>query len=467
MIAATAAGRMLTVLAAAFASTLAFAQAPAAAASADIVKRGEYLAIAGDCTACHSVPGGKPFGGGLAIPTPIGEIIATNITPSRSAGIGNYSLAQFDDALRRGVRADGAHLYPAMPYTSYALVTDDDVAALYAYFMNAVTPVDAAPPPTRLPFPFNVRLSMLAWNLLFLHDATFKRDPAKSDQWNRGAYLSRGLAHCSTCHSPRNLLMAEDASRDLGGGDVGTWFAPNVTSDVISGVGGWSEQELADYLRNGRTAGKGQASGPMAEAVDNSFRHMTDADLHAIATYVKSVPALRDTAETRPAYAWGAPADDLDTIRGVALPDDAEQMTGPQLYDANCATCHQARGQGSFDGGLPPLFHNTALGRADTNNLVMVILDGIVHNGEPAGVVMPAFRRDLSDQQVATLGNYLLQRFGNPDAKVAAGQVGKLRAGGGSTWIVWAVRAAMLAVVLLVVAALIGRGARRRRIRDT
>ena len=425
-------------------------------ADSALVQRGQYLATAGDCVACHTAPGGKPMAGGLLLPTPLGAIVATNITPSKTHGIGNYTLAQFNDALRKGVRADGQHLYPAMPYTSYALVTDDDASAMYAYFMQAVAPVDSAPPATALPFPFNIRLSMAAWNLLFLDSKTFSPDASQSVEWNRGAYLARGLAHCSTCHSPRNLMMAEDFSRDLGGGEVGPWHAPNITSDNNSGIGGWSEQELVSYMRHGHAANKGQASGPMAEAVDHSLRHLNEADLRAMAVYLKTVPAQRDAADTQPVYAWGKASDDLNSLRGVALPKDLNEMTGPQLYDAHCATCHQASGQGSFDGGLPPLFHNTALGRANTNNLVMVMLEGIQRHADTTELRMPGFAKQLSDRQIATLGSYLGQRYGNPQARVSTEQVKSLRAGGGSSHLVWVARGGMLLLVVLLIAAFFG-----------
>lgn len=423
----------------------------AQAADPALIKRGEYVAIAGDCSACHTVGDGKPFAGGLPLPTPFGTIVSTNITSSKTFGIGNYSLEQFADALRKGIRADGAYLYPAMPYTSYAQVSDDDLAALYAYFMNAVAPVDAPPPQTSLSFPFNIRLSMAAWNLLFLDSKPFAPDRSKTVDWNRGAYLVRGLAHCSTCHTPRNLLMAEETSHDLGGGEVGGWYAPNIASDVNSGIGAWSEQELEDYLRTGRAADKAQAAGSMAEAVDHSFRHMTETDLRSIAVYVQSVPPQHDNAETRPASQWGSASDELSSIRGVAPPEDPNEMTGPELYDANCATCHGSDGHGSRDGSLPSLFHNTALGRLNTNNAVMVILEGIHRETNTPALLMPAFATALSDRQIVTIGSYLIRHFGNPNAQISIQQVSDLRSGRTSSFLLVAARVGMIAAVILLV----------------
>lgn len=394
------------------------------------VQRGKYLSTAGDCVACHSVPGGKPFAGGLALPTPIGDIIATNITPSKTAGIGNYSLEQFSDALRKGIRSDGKHLYPAMPYTSYAKVSDEDIRAMYAYFMSAVEPVDTPAKPTTLPFPFNIRFSMAAWNRLFLDDKAFVPNTSRDAEWNRGAYLVQGLTHCSTCHSPRNLMMAEVASKELAGGAVGTWFAPNITSDLNSGIGGWDNAELVAYLKTGEALGKAQAAGPMAEAVDHSLQHLDDNDLKAIAVYLKTVPGQQSAADSKPVYALGQQTDELASIRGVALPADGDKMSGAQLYDAYCSTCHQAQGQGSFEGGLPSLLHNTAVGRSNTNNLVMVILDGVKRGVDGQDVRMQGFATTLSNLQVATLATYLTGHYGNADVKVSAAQVKELRAGG-------------------------------------
>lgn len=438
--------------------------AGASTPDAAAIQRGRYLATAGDCIACHSVPGGKPMAGGLALATPLGAVVATNITPSKTHGIGNYTLKQFSDAVRHGVRADGANLYPAMPYTAYAKVTDEDTAALYDYFMHGVAAVDAAPAKqTDLPFPFNIRLSMSGWNMLFLDKKPFVADASKSMEWNRGAYLAQGLAHCTTCHTPRNALMAEQLSKELGGADLGTWHAPNITSDINSGVGGWSQQELVDYLRTGRSANKAQAAGPMAEAIDHSLKHLSDADLNAIAHYVKGVPAIRDKADTKPVTQWGKAGEELSSIRGVPLPQNLNKMSGAQLYDAQCASCHQAKGEGSFDGSLPPLFHNSVTGRSNSNNLVMAILDGVERQDGGSGHLMPAFRQTLSDEQIVTLGNYVQKMYGNPAIKVTAEQVTTLRNGGPASNLIGLARAGIIVGVLVLLALLLWWRGRRRK----
>jgi mono/diheme cytochrome c family protein len=414
-----------------------------------LLDRGAYLAAAGDCVACHTAPGGKPFAGGLELGSPLGPMIATNITPSRNGGIGDYSEQQFADALRRGIRADGARLYPGMPYDSYALVTDEDVHALYAYFMHRVAPVDGATAPTRLPFPFNIRVSMAAWNLLYLQEKPFVPEPGRDAQWNRGAYLVRGLTHCGSCHTPRGLLMAEDKSRALAGAPLGAWYAPNITPDPVSGLGGWTRDEVVKYMRDGDVPGKGQASGPMAEAIDHSLQYLTDADLHAIAAYLETLPAHTDGADARPVHALGGPADDLASIRGVALPDDPDQMSGAQLYDAYCATCHQAQGQGSFDARLPSLFHNTATGRAQPQNLATVVLQGIHRVGGQDDLRMPGFGHELSDVQVATLVSYLREQYGAGGEPIVASDIATLRSGGApATTLLWLARGGIFAGLL-------------------
>jgi mono/diheme cytochrome c family protein len=428
---------------------------------AQLIKHGEYVARAGDCIACHSAAHGKPFAGGLPLETPLGNIISTNITPSKTNGIGNYTYAQFSEAVRHGVRADGANLYPAMPYTSYAKITDGDMKALYAFMMKGVAPVDESPEKTDLPFPFGIRMSMGVWNAMFLQKDAFKPDRTKSAEWNRGAYLVQGLAHCSTCHSPRNLMMAEDASRELGGGVVGTWHAPNITPDVNSGVGSWSEADLVAYMKTGQAEGKAQAAGPMAEAVDNSLRHLSDADLQAMAVYIKSIPAIHDAADQQSAASFGQEHDATDEVRGHAWPEDKNKLSGAQLYDGYCASCHQAKGEGA--NGLPSLFHNTALGHANTDNLVMVMLDGVKHTEDSPEVLMPGFADLMTDQQMATLGNYVLTNYGNPDAKVSVEQIKTLRAGGEKSPLVTLARAGMVVGVLVVLGIIVLLARRRKR----
>ena len=388
---------------------------------------GEYAAILGDCVACHTAPGGEPFAGGLKLATPLGDIVATNITPSE-AGIGNYTLEQFDAAVRRGVRADGKRLYPAMPYTAYAKVSDEDIAAMYEWFMNEVPPSDYQPPATELPFPFSVRLSLAVWNFMFLDDEPFTPDPSQTEQWNRGAYLTQGLTHCGTCHTPRNLLMAEQQSRFLAGGAVGPWEAPDITSNPRTGIGEWSIEELVEYMKTGNTP-RSQAAGPMAEVVDHSLRYATEADLEAIAVYLQTVPASAGVQPERAVHEWGEAGNNLAAIRGERLPGDPRDWTGAQLYDAYCAACHRASGQGTADGVMPALFNNTATGREYTNNLALVILNGIHWVGEGHDMHMPGFAHELTDLQIATLSNHVLEMYGNPDARVTIEQVAALRGG--------------------------------------
>lgn len=441
----------------------------AAPAPDEPVSRGEYVSILGDCVACHTLPGGEPFAGGVRLPTPIGDIIATNITPSTTAGIGNYTLEQFDDAVRRGIRADGKRLYPAMPYTAYARVTDDDIAAMYEWFMNEVEPSDYQPPRTELPFPFNIRLSMAAWNLLFLDDEPFTPDPGQSEQWNRGAYLVEGLTHCGTCHTPRGLLMAEDTSRNLAGGAVGPWAAPDITSDPQTGIGDWSIEEIVQYMKTGNIS-KSQASGPMAEAIDHSLRYVTDEDLEAMAVYLKSVPAAERDDVATAVHRWGEQRHQLTRVRGAGWPEDHDDMNGAQLFDAYCAACHWPSAQGTPDGVMPALFNNTATGRPESNNLALVILEGIHWTGEGHEVHMPGFAHELSDRQITTLGNYLIDLYGNPDADVTVDQIQALREGSavaqGQPDLLLLSRIAMLVGAVVVLLLVIWLLLRRRRRRD-
>ncbi|WP_455947649.1 c-type cytochrome [Lelliottia jeotgali] len=399
----------------------------------DAVERGRYLSVAADCVACHTSPKqGKPYAGGYAIASPLGEIWASNITPSTSHGIGNYTEADFAKAVREGVRKDGARLYPAMPYTSYAKLTDEDIHALYVYFMQAVAPVDEEARTTELPFPFSVRSSMAVWNLLFLDKTPFKPDPAQSAQWNRGAYLVEGLAHCSSCHSPRGLMMQEVGGKAFAGGSLGDWYAPNITSHPISGIGGWTDDELAQYLKTGRAEGKGQAGGGMAEAVTNSLSKLRDEDISAIVTYLRTVPAVVDKDATRAAFAWGdaATAPGEPAIRGT----DAPIASGAVLYSGLCASCHGSRGEGSNDGYYPSLVHNSTVGMVRPQNLVATIIGGIDREVDGEHVLMPHFSEGsyvqaLSDADIAAVATYVRTTFG-PGDQVTEAQVALIRDGG-------------------------------------
>lgn len=421
--------------------------ATAPANEQELIKKGEYLSRAGDCIACHTAEkGGKPYAGGYQFPMPMGKIISSNITPSSTQGIGNYSEQDFYRAVREGVAPGGKSLYPAMPYTEYSKISDEDMHALYVYFMKGVQPVDEAPKETTvLTFPFSLPGVMPVWNALFLDKDRFKPDPAASEQVNRGHYLVDGLAHCTTCHTPRNAMMAVDNSKYLEGTMVGGWYAPNLTSDPISGIGGWSNEELVQYLKTGRVEGKAQAGGGMAEAVQNSFQYMSDADLQAIAAYLKTVKPVADPAQTTPSFAAGATkADDWKQyefpIPDAAAParfDNLSNTSGASLYNSACAACHGVHGEGTPDQLIPSLTHNSAVGAKHANNVVMAISQGIHRETNGVLATMPAFAPQaeritsaLSPEQIAAVTNYVTDQFGKGNAKLSAEAVSLIQQGG-------------------------------------
>lgn len=437
------------------------------------IKRGEYLAIASDCAACHTAPGGKPFAGGLPITSPVGTIFSTNITPSISAGIGNYSEADFARAVRKGVRKDGENLYPAMPYTSYRLLIDADIHDLYNYFRHGVAAVDVVPHPTELPFPMNIRLSMIGWNLLFLSGGGFVANPRQSADWNRGAYLANGPAHCSTCHTPRGFLMQELSGRNLAGGPVGPWFAPNITSDAISGIGSWTQQEIGQYLRTGSLPPKARAAGSMGEAVEHSFQYLTATDIAAIATYIKTIPAIHDASDSESRFSYGGAGSVLGTLRGSngVKSDTDASPSGAELFVSNCASCHAPRGEGSKDDYYPSLFHNSVTGSANPDNLIATILYGVDRRISSGQAYMPGFGGDradtnqLSDQEIVLLANYVLEQYGRVSKPVTSDDVAVARRGGPPSQLVLLARigiAAAVVVFLLLVAFLISSTRRRR-----
>jgi mono/diheme cytochrome c family protein len=408
--------------------------------SKQLIEKGRYLATASDCVACHTNHhGGQPMAGGLAMSSPVGTIISTNITPSKQFGIGTYTEKQFANAVRKGVRADGANLYPAMPYTAYSALRDEDIHALYAYFMQGVQPVEEKSADTSLPFPMNIRASMIGWNMLFANGTPLGDDPEQSAEWNRGRYLAEGAAHCSTCHTPRGFLMQEKTGLNLSGSQVGSWYAPDVTSDKVLGIGSWSQDELVAYLKTGRVEGKAQAAGSMAEAISYSFQHLNEADLNAIAAYVRSVPSahLGGAANASNRFEHGKPANLLASFRGGNFKDGMKgNNAGAQIFSANCASCHGYDGQGTVDGYYPSLFHNSATAASNATNLIATILYGVDRETKDGHVFMPPFGDQpnavtaLDNVDVASLASYIFKEYGNGAVKVTAHDVDVIRGGG-------------------------------------
>lgn len=387
----------------------------------ELIEKGRYLAIAGDCKACHTAPGGSPFAGGRAMKIPVvGTLYSSNITPDIHVGIGGWTLEEFDRALRRGIGKDGRNLYPAMPYESYAKVSDADIQALYAYFLFGLKPIHDPPPQNEIPQPLSARWPLKLWNWLFVKQGVYKEKPEQSAAWNRGAYLVQGLAHCGECHTPRGIAFQEKAYDEsgrgfLGGGPVlDGWQAYNITSDPDAGIGKWSEQQLFQYLKTGHVNRLAQAAGPMAEAIENSFSQMHDGDISAMVTYLRSVPPVGGKARA-PRQSFGTPASDVVIKRGNPLLRDIDpKLTadGARLYLGLCASCHGVAGTGTPDGYYPSLVHNTTVGAESDHNLRQAILQGVRRRAGTEDIMMPGFARTLNEQQLQKLMTYLREQFG-------------------------------------------------------
>lgn len=367
-------------------ATAAQAQAP------DLVARGDYLSRAGDCMACHTAPGGQPFAGGK-VETPFGVIYSPNITPDNETGIGKYTDADFYKVLHQGLSPEGGYLYPAMPFDSYTKVSKDDVQAIHAY-LKTVKPVHQGTPANELSFPYSVRESLAAWRIINFHEGDFQPDAAKSAQINRGAYLVEGLGHCGACHTPRNLAQGSKASEALGGAEIAGqgWFAPNITSDVRQGIGGWTEQEVVDYLKTGVAVNKAIVAGPMAEVVHSSLSKLSDDDVHAMAAYLKSV---------KPQALFSAKQND-----GSA----ANKNVGAVAYLTNCGFCHQEDGRG-LQGAIPPLAGNGVVNAGGPDGVIRAIQNGLPAMGPYAP--MPALGYGLSPSDTAEIANYVRTSWGN------------------------------------------------------
>jgi mono/diheme cytochrome c family protein len=384
--------------------------------------RGEYLARAGDCVACHAVPNGPAFAGGLKMGSPIGAMYSTNITPDPESGIGRYTLQDFDRAVRRGIAKDGHRLYPAMPYPSYAKLSDDDVRALYNFFMREVPPSQHANKPDEIPLPLNFRWPMAIWNLAFNRTGPFVVDRSKSAEWNRGAYLVEGLGHCGACHTPRAITLQEkalDASSAtfLAGASLDGWSAANLRGNARTGLGMWSQDDIVAFLKHGSNR-FGTAFGSMVDVINNSTPYMSDADIEAIAVFLKSLPATRE----EPAYVY-------DNATTNALQGEHFDARGAAIYAANCSSCHGSDGKG-FAPYLPPVAGNPTTMDDDPSSLVNLVLNGsapLVVTGTPDPYRMPQFRVQLSDQQIADVLTFVRAGWGNGAKAVTASQVADLR----------------------------------------
>jgi mono/diheme cytochrome c family protein len=388
---------------------------PADLAKADAVTRGQYLAKAADCMVCHTAPGGEAFAGGLAFPLPFGTLYSTNITPDKDTGIGSYSDQDFLDAVQRGIRKDGARLYPAMPYTSYTFMSDADVLAIKAYLFGQPA-VHRANQADTLRFPFNQRWTMTFWSWQFNPNTRFTPNATKSAEWNRGAYIAEALAHCGDCHTPRNLAFALDNSRKFAGADAAGWRAYNITADKGTGIGSWSDDEVFAYLADGHATGRGTASGPMGEAVDHSFSQMEPADIRALVTYLRSVPAV---ASSEPATI--APPAPESPKEGSALAD----ALGRKVYEQACAGCHSWSGVSALS-PFATISGSRAVNDPTATNVAQIVILG-TQRSTPGAMSMPAFGSTFSDTEIAAVANYVTGRFGAAPSKLTAKDVADLR----------------------------------------
>jgi mono/diheme cytochrome c family protein len=377
-----------------------------------LVAKGAQLAAVGDCAICHAGANGAPYAGGNPIHTPFGAIYATNITPDPDTGIGTWSEAAFRRAMQQGVDRTGRFLYPAFPYNHYTHVTDGDVAAIYAFLMTR-EPVHAVAPAARLPFPLDIRAVMAGWNLLFLDDRRFTPDPAKSAEWNRGAYLVEGLGHCAACHSPHNAFGAEDTAHPFTGGEADGWEAPGLTAATSPAAIAWSADALFDYLRHGLNDQHAAAAGPM-NAVSHDLSQVPEADVRAMAVYIASFTGGTDTggSDTGGSSTGGTREQQVAAKAAAAQtpPPALQASEGATIFAGACAGCHGA-GAPMMLNGRPSLALGSAVTAATPRNATQIILHGLQPRPGERGPWMPPFAGSLTDSQVAAVLGYLRARF--------------------------------------------------------
>ncbi len=386
---------------------------PNSLSQAQLVARGAYLARAGDCMACHTTRGGVPYAGGRALATPFGNVISPNITPDKDTGIGTWSADDFWRAMHNGKSKDGRLLYPAFPYTNYTKVRREDSDALYAYFQS-VPPQRQANLPHTLRFPYNQQIALAAWRALYFKPAVHQDEPARSVEWNRGAYLVQGLGHCSACHSSRTTLGGSEEG--LSGGLIPMlgWYAPSLTSNAEAGLGDWDTEHIVALLHTG-VSPRATVFGPMAEVVRQSLQHLEVTDVRAMAVYLKSLPDTQPPAKPAP----------RDTSEAATR----QLAQGAKLYETHCASCHQADGKG-VPPGYPPLAGNRALLTASPVNAIRIVLNGgfapgTAGNPRPYG--MPPYGPVLNDGEVAAVVSHLRASWGNNAPAVTALEVNKYR----------------------------------------
>ncbi len=373
------------------------------------IQKGEYLTIAADCAACHTAPGGgKPFAGGRPIETPFGKVVAPNITPDRETGIGGWTGAEFRAALREGIGKGGEHLYPAMPYVYYAKMTDGDVAAIWAY-LSTLEPVRNPVVSNELPFPYNIRGLLRVWNLLYRPQPGWEPDPSKPAEWNRGAYLVEGPMHCGACHTPK-WLLGGDSRAKFEGYSIQGWHAPNITNDKRLGLGAWSVDDIAQYLKTGHNKAAA-ASGPMGEEVERSSSRISDKDLKAIAVYLKD--------QTTPV---SPPPEAVDA-------SDPVWKAGEAIYKDKCSACHKSDGSG-VPNLFPALDAAPSVRAADPMSLIHVVMNGAKSAATahaPTGPGMPSYAWQLNDRQIAAVLTYVRNAWGNAASPVSESDVTSAR----------------------------------------
>jgi mono/diheme cytochrome c family protein len=388
----------------------------ARAGEAGTVARGEYLARASDCVACHSNPGDKPFGGGRPMATPFGTLYSPNISPDKKTGIGEWTPDEFYKMMHTGKSRTGDLLYPAMPFAAYTKMTRSDVDAIFAY-LRTVPPVHRPNTPQALRFPYNDRKLLLGWRTLYFNEGEYEPNSKKSLEWNRGAYLVEGPGHCSLCHTPINALGGSSKSSAYEGGliPMQDWFAPSLTSNREAGLGDWTLTDISDLLQSGVSA-RGAVYGPMAEVVHNSLQYLSNADIRAMAVYLKDLPGSSPSNASTPSHAQDAEALRLNPL-------------GKKIYANQCATCHGAQGEGRGS-DFPPLASNQSIQMSSPVNPIRMVLNGgyppgTLRNPRPYG--MPPFAQDLSDEEVAAIVTYIRTSWNNRGAPVSSRDVNPLR----------------------------------------